>query len=184
MQARTEFEETPDTGLIGKSCTRIMHLLYWYGVVLVPGLLLIGLGQPIFCVLVCVVCTTLALLWPILAPCLALVAYALKIVLLDTDSPYEQRTNWPFLNAPICCCFYRYVTLPLTTTLIFEFGLGGFGMLLWNLLILALSPVVAAVIVVLSMLRFVLASLWDCVIMCLVVRPRARVPSQDTFAAR
>lgn len=127
-QARDRFEAEPDTGMIGKGCTRLFHLLWQYGCVpifssvcvsrvcsfpplicgtillrplngphqfptrciLLPGMLIFGVGQPVVSVAVILLATLLACSWVLWAPLLALLEWGVKVTTWTSNSQHVR----------------------------------------------------------------------------------------------
>ena len=141
MESRRNFESIPDTGILGKSCTRIFHLFLNYILrLLILGSLLITL-YPSFIILNTIICFCLIIYSPILI------------------------VFWILLDFLFCLIIYnRYDKLkafPLIRIIIFDFMIGFIIQLITSLLSIILQPFLAIFFFLYSHIHFLIRYLYD-----------------------
>ena len=141
MESRREFERAPDTGILGKGCTRIFHLFLNYVIrFLIIGSLLITL-YPSSIILNFTICFCLIILSPILV------------------------TIWILLDFLLCIIFYnRYDKLkcfPLLRILLFNFCFSFIIQLIGSILSVVLQPVLSIFFLIYSHIHFILRYFYD-----------------------
>ena len=141
MESRKDFERAPDTGILGKGCTRIFHLFLNYVIrLLIIGSLLITL-YPLSIILNFVICFCLIILSPILV------------------------TLWVLLDFLLCIIFYnRYdklKCLPLLRILLFNFCFSFVMQLIGSILSVILQPILSLFFLIYSHIHFVLRYFYD-----------------------
>ena len=141
MESRRNFESLPDTGILGKSCTRLFHLFLNYILrLLVLGSLLI-IFYPAFIILNIFVCQCLIICSPVLI------------------------TLWILLDFLFCLIIYnRYDKLklfPLIRIIIMEFLIGFLIQLISSLLSIVIQPILTIFFFLYSQIHFLLRYLYD-----------------------
>ena len=184
---RANFEEEPDTGLMGKGCTRVLHMMWWYGFVYGIGTAVLGALYPAAIILCVLLCLALAATWWVWAPMLGLLDWLFHVTCYDKDFPEGDR-NWKLYNPRVlrktCCCLYRYVTLPLLSIAVIELGVTGVGQIALCMAACVIHPTLAAIIWLYAHARWGIRRGWDSFIYWLFLKRLARVPQSDTWAAR
>eukprot|EP00727_Mastigamoeba_balamuthi_P014732 m51a1_g9885 hypothetical protein (1005) ;mRNA; r:21512-25394 len=166
-QSRSNFERTPDTGLIGKGVTRLFNLFWNYVVKGLVGTALVVLLQPPLTV-ANVMATVLLVLGTVLYIPVASLAVCL-FNLLVYDTSHTQR---------------GFRVLPLVSEFFLRLFVLGLGQLLLALVSAVLVlPAAALAVAVFSVGRWVSRRCYDSVMYLLVVLPRARIPASNSFLA-
>ena len=141
MESRREFERAPDTGILGKGCTRIFHLILNYIFrMLILGSLLITL-YPTAIFLNIIICLCLIICSPIIT------------------------TFWILLDYTFCLIIYnRYDLLklfPLIRILLFHFLIGFVIQLISSILSIVFQPILSIFFLIYSQIHFILRILYD-----------------------
>lgn len=169
MSSRAQFEAAPDHGFLGKGASRIIHCLWNYAIKLPLGSAIVAVMVPCGVVI--------AFLWHLvrlvggvaLAPVNTLLRYVFDVLVYDADNAGSMF----------------YPLFPLARILLGKFGC---GVVLQAVAALALAFVVHPACSVLALgwntASALLGYLYDSVLFYAVVKPRGRVPPEDTFLAR
>lgn len=151
MESRKNFESAPDTGILGKGCTRIFHLFLNYILrLLFLGTLLITF-YPILIILNIIICLCLIICSPLLT------------------------LLWIVLDFLFCLIIYnRYDKLkvfPLLRIIILEFIIGFIIQLISSILSIIIQPLLSIFFFVYSQIHFILRFFYDlffyCIFKCL-----------------
>jgi hypothetical protein len=129
--------------------------------------LMVGVGMPVLVVLNVGVTLALILTCLLWVPATALLAVCSNLLLFDVDST-PNITSW----SPLICTLYRLLVL--------RVGQAGVGLVGG----LVVHPLVAGLIGLGASVRAGIRSFYDWVMYYLVVKPRGRIPTHDTFLAR
>lgn len=161
--SRTEFENSPDTGLFGKSFARIFNLIHNYIIkFFFLGLLLITLYPTVI-----IICVSVSLCLIIISPILSLIAviceWLVNILFYD----------W-MLRHSIILPLFRYIGWNLI--------IKGIIQLVVTILLLVFQPIISVLIFLFAQLRFVLRVVYD-FFMYYIVKCLAKVPIIDTCLA-
>lgn len=163
-KARTEFETTPDTGFMGKGFTRQMNRSWNYGVKGVLCSLLLLLFFPVICILCSAGGVCLAVTAPLWAPLFALFYHVCFILFYDVDNP--NSTHSPLL--------------PMIHVVVRDLLIDGLLQPISCLFAaLFICPIVALLIAIYGVLRWLLSRTRDSLVYHLVVRPRGRIPASE-----
>ena len=141
IESRRDFESAPDTGILGKGCTRIFHLFWNYVFrMLFLGSLLITL-YPSLIILNIVICLCLIISSPIII------------------------TLWILLDFLFCLIIYnRYDKLklfPLIRILLFKFLIGSVIQLISSALSIVIQPLLSIFFFIYSQIHFILRFFYD-----------------------
>ena len=186
---RRKFEEQPDTGLFGKNVGRLCMYLecifirfLLIGVVLIlvinPACILINLAMTLFLMVT-------AFLWVL---GINLILLAFKLVLFDYNSTLSKYSflrdtkDKDIFGSPMLSLIFSYQFLPLVKQaidIVFQIGI----QTALVICILVLAPVLSVVLLVGGVILFVLKNIWDWVILNLIIKCCARVPSSNTSYA-
>ena len=166
-RSRQESEAQPDTGLIGKSFTRVLSQFWNYGWKGGGGTVLIGAGQPMLTAFNLGVTLTLVATSVGWAPLFAMLVLHFNQMFMDTESPGDV---W---FAPMLAYGLGYLWI------------AGVGQVAFSVVDgLLFQPGVVALGAVVSGSRKGAQSLHDSIAYHLIIRRLARVPARDTLAAR
>ena len=161
-KSRIEFEESPDTGLFGKTFYRILNLIYNYFIMLI----IIGGIVFIFYPIVIIICFIMSIILFFCSPILSLIGiifeYLFNLLIYDTKG---KNSFFPF----IITIFYN-----LLFKFIFQFIL--------CILFLILQPILSFIILIFAQIRFCLRKGYD-YIMYYIIKWIAKVPETDTYIA-
>jgi hypothetical protein len=158
-ESRNEFENAPDTGFFGKNCARIFNLLINYigkGIIIgvfvyfvYPILILLYFAIGLCIGLTCFV-------WSFLS---ALFLFFFNMLIYDFDAPSDRH-----------CKFFPMITS------ILQFVFLGFFQLVLTFIAFFLQPILAILVFIFGILRYILRSVYDFVLMgfvkCFARRPR------------
>jgi hypothetical protein len=165
---RAEFEQRPDTGLVGKGVTRIFNVLWW--------VVFYGLFGTVFLAA--------------FMPAAILISTALSLALLVTAVAWWPVVLlisflWALLVHDWMHAKYGDKWFPLLSALLLRIGLLGVGRIaVCVLAALVVHPLVALSCAVFACLRAGLRWFWDKLMMLLVLRRRGRVPAANEFLTR
>ena len=162
MESRKEFERAPDTGILGKSCTRIFHLFLNYIIrLLIIGSLLVTF-YPLSIVLNFVICFCLIIASPVLVGL------------------------WILLDFLLCIIFYnRYDKLkcfPLLRILLYNFCFSFVLQLIGSILSVVLQPVLSIFFLIYSQIHFILRYFYDLFFLT-IFKCLGRVPETNNCIA-
>ena len=162
MESRNKFESTPDTGILGKGCTRIFNLFLNYILkLLILGSLLITC-YPTFIIANCIFCLCLIILSPLII------------------------TLWILLDFLFCVIIYnRYDSLkclPLIRIILIEFLLGFGIQFIGSFLSIIIQPLLCLFFFVYSQIHFIIRYIYDLLFYC-VFKCLGKVPESDNCMA-
>lgn len=167
-RSRQEFEDTPDTGILGKSFTRIINVLWNYVIKGGLGTALCFVGHPILVVLNTIVTGLSVITSPLWAPVFAILKYLFDIFIYDFDLPNEHDTGAIGIFRII---FYNLLVKGLGqigTTLI---GIAGHGLI---------SLIVFCWALISNGVRYI----YDAGMYHILLKNLAKVPGDDGFLVR
>eukprot|EP01105_Mastigella_eilhardi_P010901 TRINITY_DN2521_c0_g1_i1.p1 TRINITY_DN2521_c0_g1~~TRINITY_DN2521_c0_g1_i1.p1 ORF type:complete len:583 (-),score=108.70 TRINITY_DN2521_c0_g1_i1:395-2143(-) len=164
-ESRAQFESKPDTGLLGKSASRIFNIVWNYGAKGTVGTSVVALCQPTLTAVNLMLSSALAIGAVAYVPAAAALAHCFHALVYD---PHCRRMQ----------------IVPLLKAAWKVLGSGVLNVALSAACCAAVHPAVAAGVLVSGLLKYVAHSAYDTAIYATVLRPLARVPSSDTFAAR
>jgi len=160
--SRKEFEESPDTGLFGKSFYRIINLIYNYFIMLI----IIGGIVFIFYPIVIIVCFILSICLFLCSPILGFIGIIFEY--LFNLLIYDSKSGNSFLPL-IVTIFYN-----LLIRFIFQFIL--------CIIFLIFQPIISFLILIYAQIRFCLRKGYD-YIMYYIIKWIAKIPESDTCIA-
>ncbi|QKF93535.1 hypothetical protein QKU48_gp0077 [Fadolivirus algeromassiliense] len=167
-ESRTAFERTPDTGLLGKSFTRIFNVLWNYGVKGVIGTTLCFVGHPLLVAVNTVLSAGGILTSPVWGVLLPVLRYLFDILIYDLDSPYKDKS----------------ALFPLFYTVFIKFLMKGIGQGLTSLLAIAGHGFVGTFIYLWGLISNGTRYLYDTSIYHLILKYRAKIPSENGFLVK
>lgn len=168
-QRRAEFERQPDKGLLGKSITRVFHVIWSYLFLGGIGTLGLTIVYPPLCLAISTGSLALGLTAPIWYPVLSLVLHLLAPIVFDLDlfGSRISHLTFPFLNILLRAVFCG-VASPLV-----------------NLLLAVLAcPSSSLILTIFTVLRKSFRKCHDTFFYHLILKSRARIPSNNSFVAR
>jgi len=89
---RRDFEAAPDTGLLGKPISRFLNIVSAYFGILVPGTVIVVVGQPLLTAVSACAAIILATTAPVWAPASSLFGYVYSATLFDLHPAYGPHT--------------------------------------------------------------------------------------------
>lgn len=164
---RMKFESGPDTGVLGKACSRPINVFWNYVVKGFFGTLVLSIVFPLICLITSLTSLTLALMTPLVIPLFTFLHSLFMVLIYDFDSPHGKRR-----------------ILPIFQTYIYIF-------LCQGILQVVLSFLAATIFFpILSLLTFLFGcfwaisrSCWDKCCLYTVLKPRGRVPATNSWVA-
>ncbi|XP_067672611.1 uncharacterized protein [Haliotis asinina] len=167
--SRKKFEETPDTGFLGKSFTRHINRIWNYVVKGAFGSLVLSVVFPVFCVVTSSVSLILSITSPLWVPLVTLVVEVGFFLIYDWDSPDDHSNKiCVILEALIWRILLQGCVQPIAAAL--------FGAIC--------CPLASLAIILFGVLRRGGRGLWDTFMFHAVIKSRGRVPAGDGFVAR
>lgn len=163
-KSRDDFEKTKDTGILGRTFTRILNIIWNYGVKGIIGTVICFIGHPIMVILNTCLSSGAVILSPILAPTISIWKYLFDILIFDTD--LESRENF-FL-----------------TIILGKFLIKGFGQMGLAILGVAAHGIFGVVLSLWSLMSNGCRSVYDTTIYHLILKHQAKVPSEDGFLVK
>ena len=170
---RFDFERTPDEGLLGKGITRPFHVMY-HLLLCTAGVLVIGVGQPLFTIINITISILIAMTAPIWAVFYSIFMLLLSCIIWDTDYPYHGHLicltqNFLWFPIPFQVCYILFwglgqVIFKLVQCVVYDFPmfiLKGFH----------------------AHVRCGARRVWDSIMMS-ILRTRMKVPGVDSFWAK
>ena len=143
IESRANFESTPDTGILGKSCTRIFHLFLNYIIrLLILGSLLITL-YPTLIILNTVICFCLIICSPVLTLLWIILDYLFCIIIYNR--------------------FDELKLFPLIRIVILDFFVGFVIQLICSLLSIIVQPILSIFFFFYSQIHFLLRFIYDAI---------------------
>ena len=191
QKSRKNFENAPDDGFFGKNFGRILNILYcvfvrfWFAGVLI--VLLLHSILNILCIIGGTLAAVTTLIWLILVE---LILLLWKFLIYDYKSTLRHH-SWNYYDKKID--FYEYPHLKLLRsykwfTLLHLLWVFIFNVIIQFLIVnimIILAPIISVLVFVVGVLLYILKSIWDWLILNIIIRCFARVPSRNsTFAYR
>jgi hypothetical protein len=165
---RRDFENRPDTGLIGKGVTRLFNLIWCYIIVGLFGTVFLVAFMPAAILLNCALSIVLGVTAIVWWPIALLIGFLFALLVYD------------WLHAR-----YGDVWFPLLAALIGRVVvLGAVRLVLAVLFALIVHPLVALFCFLFACLRAAARWTWDKLMMFLILKRRGRVPASDEFLTR
>ena len=172
-ESRLDFERTPDEGLLGKGITRPFFVTYQL-MLCTAGVLVIGVGQPLFTIINIVISIFITMTAPLWAVFYSIFMLFLSMTIWDIDYPCHGQ---------LFCLTQKFLWFPIPFQ-VFHIFYWGLGQVIFKL----------AQCVVYDFPMFILKGLhayvrcgarrvWDSIMMS-ILRTRMKVPGVDSFWAR
>lgn len=191
QKSRKWFEEAPDDGFFGKNFGRILNILYCFFVrFLFAGVLIILIIYPLMC-LMCifggVIAAITTLIWLVFVEVFLLIW---KFLVYDYKSTLRHH-SWAYYDKTIK--FYEHPHLKLLRSykwftllhLSFDFLVNVIGQLIMVVIMIIFAPLISIFVFFAGILLYILKCIWDWLILNIIIRCFARVPSRNsTFAYR
>ena len=161
--SRNNFEMAPDSGILGKSVTRIFNLVLNYIIrLLVIGLLIITI-YPTFIITNVIICFCLHLLSPLIAPAWNLIDYLFSCIIFNR---YDEFKFFHLL---------RIIKADFLIDTVFQFILCSFC--------LVIQPILSIFFVIFAHIHFILRYLYD-LFFYYILKFLGKIPLTDSFIAR
>ena len=164
---RRKFESGPDTGLLGRNCSRPLNMIWNYFFKGLFGTVILLTVFPAICLTISLTSLAIGLTMPIIMPIFCLLVCLFEVFIYDFDTPHGNRRITPFFQ------FYFYL-------FIFE------GIL--QIIFAVLSAFVFLPLC--ALLRFLFGLFWASSRLCwdkcclyTVLKPRGRVPATNSWVA-
>lgn len=167
-QSRKKFEEAPDRGFLDKSFVRHLNRFWNYVVKGCLGTCLLAVSVPILCMLTSTLSTVMALTAPLWVPVVTLLVNIFGFLIYDFDCPDESNKFGIMFEALIWCLLIQGFIQPISALLFGSIG----------------CPIASLGIAIFGLCRRNLRGFWDTVMYYIVIKPRARVPINDSFVAK
>ena len=162
-ESRKEFEEAPDTGILGKGCMRIFHLIYNYIILLFfLGLLLI-IFYPLIIIFNVIICIILLVLSPIIITIWTILSYIFMILIYNV---YDDELSM----------------LPIIFIIIVELIYGFFIQLIGVFFALIFQPILSFLIFLFAQIYFIARMFHNCFFIS-IIACFGRVPQSDSCVA-
>ncbi|KAL3877445.1 hypothetical protein ACJMK2_035151 [Sinanodonta woodiana] len=169
FSARKKFEETADTGFLGKSCTRHFNRVWNYVLKGALGSVLLVTVFPVLCVTFSGISLAAAITTPVWIPLVTLGAHLIAFVIYDFDCPDDNSNKVGILfEALVWRLLIQGCMQPLAALMVGCIG----------------CPLAALGVSIFGALRRSVRGLWDTFMFYAVIKPRGRVPMSDGFVAR
>lgn len=191
QKSRKNFENAPDDGFFGKNFGRILNILYCIFVrFLFAGVLIVLIIHPIINVLCIVGGTLVAVTTIIWLVFVELFLLTWKFLIYDYKSTLRHH-SWSYYDKKVD--FYEYPHLKLLRSykwftllhLLWDFLFNVIIQTTMVIIMIIFAPVISIFVFVIGVLLYILKSIWDWLILNLIIRLLARVPSRNsTFAYR
>ncbi len=167
-QSRTDFENKTENGILGKTFTRIFNVLYNYIIKGVIGTGMIAIGHPILVIINTIVALVGTVTSPIWAVIASIIIYLWCIFIYDIDAPDSQE----------------YHMFPLVRTFFKKLLLGGLGQFIASLVVIISQVFVGAFSLTWTMIRTISRYCYDFFVYHLLLRHKAKIPSNDDFLVK
>jgi hypothetical protein len=171
FRSRNEFERRPDTGLLGKSVSRIFNVIWNYVFVGLFGSLIILIVWPLACFVVmllsiCVIFTSI--FW---VPIITLLAASIRLLVFDWHGRPFPNHLLTTRFVPVLASVFRMIWYVVVLLSCLAF-------------IVVICPVVIVIVLLWSVAALIARLIWEFFVFHLVLKARARVPISNTFVAR
>lgn len=167
-RCRNDFENTPDTGMLGKNFARPMNMLWNYFVKGFLGTMTVLLIIPP----ICVVASSVSIVFGLVAPVFACIASVLWTIIMVLVLDFENPRKHEFAVVPI---FQAYIWLLLIR--------GIFQFILSVLAAFIFLPLYAVFRFFLACALAFFRTCWDTSCLYCVIKPRGRVPGSNSWVA-
>ncbi|XP_076073157.1 uncharacterized protein LOC143044850 isoform X3 [Mytilus galloprovincialis] len=166
--SRKKFEETPDRGFLGKSFARHFNRFWNYILKGGVGTFFVAVTMPVLCTVTSTLSMILSISAPLWIPVVTLIVHIGGFLIYDFDSPDDSNKIGILFEAIIWRLLIQGCIQPVTAVLVGSIG----------------CPLSSLGITLFGLLRRTFRGFWDTIIYYIVIKPRARVPSNDSFVAR
>jgi len=165
FQARKEFENAPDTDILGKSISRIFNCAWNYGVKGILGTVACFIGHPIATLVSSIGSLLTVIASPILAPLAAILKWLFDILVYDLD--YSEKTGDSNFAKLFTVILWKFLAKGAVQAVVAAVGAVGHGLygLWWFVPILSSG----------------IRSVWDALVYHSILKHHARIPGQDGF---
>jgi len=168
VRSRNTFESKPDTGILGKSFTRIFNMAWNYGLKGIIGSILIFVGHPLLFMINTVFSLGCVVLSPIIDPAFAVLQYLFNILVFDFDVHSDKSFRWfPLFRIIIDKCLVR-----------------GLGQLLVSLFAVVGHLIIGGCIFSWTLFSNSMRYVYDSVMYHLILRHKAKIPIDDGFLVK
>lgn len=171
-KARAKFEETPDKGLLGKAATRPFNVIWNYFFKGFIGTFVLLLVFPLLCLVISTLSLALAILVPIWYPFFSILHHLAFALIYDWDMAKGEKVH---------CC-RRWIPLPLIFIRLLVVGI--ISPILAIFTALVLCPIGSLTIIIFALIRKFNRSWYDNLMFYAFVKPLARIPANNSFAAK
>ena len=163
QNSRDEFENAPDTGILGKGCMRIFHLFYNYVILLfLLGTLLI-IFYPLMIFLTVIISTILIILSPALITIFTVLDYILTVVIYNR---FDDEFNM----------------IPFIFIILIELCFGFFLQFLFVFIAIIAQPILSLIIFIFAQIYFIARIFHNCIFIS-IIGCFGRVPQSDSCVA-
>jgi len=167
-KSRNDFEKKPGTGILSKNITRIINICWNYLFKGLFGTGIIFIGHPLLVLINIIISAIGTLTSPIWSPVIAMVKYLWNIFIYDFDAESNQEFKF----------------FPLLRIIIEKIFIRGFGQFILATSAIAFHLVAAATVAVWTLSTNFIKYLYDYGIYHLILKNRAKIPSNDDFLVR
>ena len=163
QNSREEFENAPDTGILGKGCMRLFHLFYNYVLILFfLGILLI-IFYPLMIILNIIICIILIILSPILIIIWTILDYIFTLVIYNR---FDEELN----------------ITPIIFIILIELTFGFAIQFFLIFLAIFLQPIISLIIFIFAQIYFVARIIHNCFFIS-IIACFGRIPQSDSCVA-
>ena len=163
QKSREEFENAPDTGILGKGCMRLFHLFYNYILILFfLGILLI-IFYPIIILLNIVICVLLIILSPIIITVWIILDYIFTILIYNR---FDEELN----------------ITPIIFLILIELSFGFMIQLIGIFLAIFIQPIISLIIFIFAQIYFIVRIFYNCLFLS-IIACFGRIPQSDSCVA-
>ena len=163
QHARDEFENAPDTGILGKGCMRLFHLFFYYFIILFLFGLLIIIFYPIIIILNIILCTILILSSPALIAIWIVLDYVFTILIYNR---FDKDL---------------YIT-PIIFIILTEFSFGFIFQLIAVFFVIFAQPIISLVVFIFAHIYFIIRIFFNCIFIS-IFACFGRIPQSDSCVA-
>ena len=172
-ELRLYFERTPDEGLLGKGITRPFFVTYQL-MLCTAGVLVIGVGQPLFTIINIVISIFITMTAPIWAVFYSIFMLFLSFTIWDIDYPCQGQ---------LFCLTQKFLLFPIPFQ-VFHILYWGLGQIIFKLAQCVVYDFPMFILKGLhAYVRYGARRVWDSIMMS-ILRTRMKVPGVDSFWAR
>ena len=163
QESRKNFENAPDTGILGKGCMRIFHLFYNYVLILFFLVLLLTIFYPLIIFATIILCLFLIILSPILIMIWIVLDYLFTLIIYNR---FDEDLN-------IMPIFYVFVI---------ELAFGFFFQLISIFVLIVFQPILSLFVFIFAQIYFFFRILLNCFFIS-IIACFGRVPQSDSCVA-